>query len=146
MNIQIEVEDGHVLVSKYVHLSPRLFIQRQGSNRENRKYRILDDMYSVGIMMWEVWTGERLHDTELLPIMNAETNTNVCEEVGQFLKELKPARAPHFQVDYDILTETWWHVMAMCLDASEDMLAKNWLQAWEGHSGYPPLTIVNQHF
>lgn len=103
-------------------------------------------MYSVGIMMWEVWTGERLHDTELLPIMNAETNTNVCEEVGQYLKELKLARIPHFQVDQDILTETWWHVMATCLESSEDMLAKTWLRAWEGHSGYPPLTIVNQHY
>lgn len=53
VNLEPVVTDGKVCLSKYIHLEPKFF-----QNKDLVKYRVRDDMYGVGIIMWEMWAGQ----------------------------------------------------------------------------------------
>ncbi|XP_053393798.1 uncharacterized protein LOC123525928 [Mercenaria mercenaria] len=53
LNLEPEVIDGKVCLSKYIHIEPKFF-----QNKNRVVYRIRDDMYGVGIIMWELWVGQ----------------------------------------------------------------------------------------
>lgn len=53
VNLEPEVVDGKVRLSRYIHLAPRFF-----QNKDREFYTATDDMYGVGIIMWELWVGQ----------------------------------------------------------------------------------------
>lgn len=53
LNLEPEVTDGRVCISRYIHVAPEFF-----QNKDRVFYRVRNDMYGVGIIMWELWTGQ----------------------------------------------------------------------------------------
>lgn len=130
VHIQLKGQDWRNDIGKYVHLSPRLLLKR-GENREDWKYRARDDMYSVGMIMWEIWTGEQpkpceehLHTTEI-----SDTG-NDLELLGSYLECLQLPMSFHFEND-DITTKIWCEKMRRCLNVDEKMTATDWFETKE---------------
>lgn len=164
LDLDIASKDWRREIHKYIHLPPRLLLLK-GKNREDLKYRARDDMYSVGIMMWEVWTGEPpLGDEALLSKSqdagnrtDSDTDNRTAKDnkfdtkektdlevMGEYLNSLQLHQSPHFENKQSITEVDWWNAMIKCKDLTKDIKAKEWIKNWGGHAGYPPLSIVDQ--
>lgn len=53
VNLEPEVNGGKVCLSKYIYIAPKFF-----QNKNTVRYMTLDDMYGVGMIMWELWVGQ----------------------------------------------------------------------------------------
>lgn len=152
IDINIEVKDGEVNLAKYIHLHPRLLLHKNGRHYEDQKYKDSDDMYSVGMIMWELWTGSippratgtQTHNQAMVTVESkADHQYSLQKEVGKYLEQLVWSKSPHFNDEQDITTKIWWTVMSSCLDSPQAIRASDWLNEWDGHSGYPPLSMVS---
>ena len=138
IDIPIEPTDWQNQFHKYIHLCPRVLF-KQGKNCEERKYQAQDDMYSVGIIMWEIWTDKEPWTSEL-----SEWPPNNMDKFYTTLLSFWELRTKHIGQTTDILSLTWKGQMIKCVQIDHVSKAREWLKAWEGHSGYPAVSVVFQ--
>ena len=158
VNLQPEVKDGRVCLSKYIHIKPEFF-----QNRDEVKYKVKDDMYGVGIIMWEMWEGHpvvelgkeyEIPESYMKGVASKEKNDwedDDDEQVDEFwfqkyLKTFLPKKTEHFTDQTNKkrshLCEEWWRVINMCLN--ESITAKQWLEKWNDYPNFPEVSIVFQ--
>lgn len=75
VNIDPQLINDKICLSKYIHLSSKFF-----RNKNRVRYRARDDMYSVGILMWELWTGQGVVERDKLyeiePVFKQQIDTS----------------------------------------------------------------------
>lgn len=138
MDIIVQVIDGRVDIAKYIHLHPRLLLYK---NSEEQKYKARDDMYSVGIIMWELWSGKTPSvPTEAQNVNNGMLSVDSREdqqsflrtEIGEYLSKLKKPHSLRFSNQLDNSKKMWWELISDCLGTQQIVRAGDWLSRWNG--------------
>ncbi|KAH3832203.1 uncharacterized protein LOC127878040 [Dreissena polymorpha] len=162
VHIRLQSNDGKLNVIKYVHLAPNLLdgkcISRcdadvgEFSLVSSASYGTREDMYSVGIIMWEMWRGEEFAGEcgtiEVKNNQDQETGSNIqnlTEQLSDKLRSMAPKRADFFNDNVEpLLPGTWWTTMSNCLNMWKNLSAMSWLKDWHGVVDYPLVTIASK--
>ncbi|XP_052776009.1 uncharacterized protein LOC128213935 [Mya arenaria] len=186
---------GKVKIVDYVHLSPRLLkiemlggsvnfiksvkmnnsrIGRDGSGHDcdGVCYTSRDDMYSVGMVMWEMWTGEKFEAKKgIIAIDESVSTDDECsseleETVGEtnrleairgvmqskgirgslieVLENLKPCKKLITHEDSEgCVSRAWWDTMCTCINLEKNMTASQWLKSLSDCHAFPLVSIVH---
>ena len=106
---------GTVRLMECLYINPIFFY-----NKNRVCYKAMDDMYGVGVIMWELWTREPVCDLDLVrTIPNDKTEITVTGFLDS-LEKLQPKQCPHFEVSVDKLykqfVQDWWDTIHKCLN------------------------------
>lgn len=139
IDITVQVIDGKADAAKYIHLHPRLLLSDNAQHNEDQKYKARDDMYSVGMIMWELWTGVTpfvetgTHNVNngMLDVESKEDQQSIARiEIWKYLSNLKPDFS-HFFNEQDSTTKLWWEMVSDCLSTKQNVKAGDWLNKWK---------------
>ena len=139
-NLNLEPR-GQVFLKDLLHINPMFFF-----NKNRVWYKANDDMYGVGVMMWELWTREpvsSLNFVETIP--DNQTQADV-ERFKQELEQLQPKESPYFNVTVDNLykefVKDWWKTIHACL--GREMSSKDLEIKLDQIYTFPSLTKVEE--
>ena len=92
-------------------------------------YTQLSEMYCVGIMMWELWTGERAYYYE---IGDPDKPLNTIEKFVAYIEQNRPKLDMFYdgsgKVAVSKMAESWVGRLAQCWSETDRINSKAWLQ------------------
>ena len=128
-------------IFRYAHLPHEVLVDPPAA------YTPSSEMYSVGIIMWEMWTGDRAYLEEIFAL------DNPLDSIDKFVAYIETHR-PRLDMFYSAegnwptssYSELWLGQMQQCWSEAERLTSKAWLQIMDDAKAGDALTIKEQHF
>ena len=128
-------------IFRYAHLPHEVLVDPPAA------YTPASEMYSVGIMMWETWTGSRCYLEE---IHDVDEPLSTLDKFVAFIESHRPRLDMFYLADQDWPTssyaEHWLGRMQQCWAEAERLTSKAWLQIMDDAKAGDALAIKEHHF
>ena len=139
-NVNLE-PSGKVHLKDFLHINPVFFF-----NKNRVCYRANDDMYGVGVMMWELWTREPVSDLDFVETLPEDKTPEAIKRFKEDLEQLRPKESPHFNVEVNTLykefIKDWWKSIQGCLE--REVTSKDLEVKLDHIYIFPGITQVNE--
>lgn len=110
-------------------------------------YTPSSEMYSVGIMMWEMWTSSRAYLEEIHDI---DEPLSTIDKFVAYIESHRPRLDMFYMADSDEPTsshaEHWLARTQQCWAEAERLTSKAWLQIMDDGRSGDALAIKEHHF